>query len=364
LAFLLKGFAYTHDIIACPGMSVYRVCLLLSTIRIKLRRFSLFIFLWRAGRMILITGASGFVGRRLVRRLAGDENLEVRILLRPGGDTTRLPRGVPIHIMMGDITDADSLLAAMDGVHTVFHLIGTETRGRHARLEEVDIAGTKAVVEASLHARVGRIVYVSRIGADRGSAFPVLRAKGEIEDAIRNSGLAYTIFRSGVLFGEGDRLSEHIAMLARSFPVYFVPGDGEMSLQPFWVEDLVTCLAMSLEDLDMVDRTITVGGPELLTYRRMVMRVMHVIGSPRPIVSLPLLVHQAGAWFLDGLFARWPLTLQWIEMLSTNQTGELGTVERHFGFRPTAFDVGMLGEYMRRRHYMWQLWRYAFTLRW
>lgn len=266
--------------------------------------------------------------------------------------------------MIGNLSDPDSMLAAMNGIHTVFHLIATDERGRHARLEEIDVAGTRAVVNAALLARVGRLICVSRFGADRGSAFPVLRAKGEMEETIRNSGLAHTIFRSGPLFGDGDRLSEGLAMLLRAFPLFFVPGDGEMTLQPFWVEDLVTCLVMSLEDLDLIDRTLVVGGPEILTYRRMVMRVMHTIGSPRPIVSLPLLGHKMGAWFLDGLFARWPFTEQWVELLSTNQTGELGTVERHFGFRPAAFDVGVLSTYMRKRHYFWALLRYIFSTRW
>lgn len=314
--------------------------------------------------MILVTGAMGFVGHRLVKRLAGDEHLKVRVLLKPGSDAGRLPQGVPVHVMMGTLNDPDSLLAAMDGVHTIYHLIGTETRGRHAELEQVDIGGTKAVIEAALSARVGRLIYVSRIGADRSSAFPVLRAKGEIEELIRGSGLAYTIFRSGVLFGQGDRFSEHIAMLARSFPVYFVPGDGEMALQPFWVEDLVTCLAMSLENLDLIDRTLTLGGPELLTYRRIVLRVMHTLGGRRPIIGLPLLAHQAGAWFLDGLFARWPFTEQWVEMLSTTQTGELGIVERYFGFRPTALDVGIMRQYMHGQRYLLKLLRYIFTLGW
>ncbi|HEC21323.1 MAG TPA: NAD-dependent epimerase/dehydratase family protein [Chloroflexi bacterium] len=314
--------------------------------------------------MILVTGATGFVGRHLVRRLAGDAGLQVRVLLRPGSDTTRLPRGVPVHAMVGKITDVDSLLAAMDGVHTVFHLVGTETRGRHAQLEDVDIASIHAVVEAGLAARIGRLIYVSRVGADRASAFPVLRAKGEIEDVIRRSGLAYTIFRSSVLFGKGDRFSEHIAMLARAFPVYFVPGDGEMILQPLWVEDLVTCLAMSLEDLSLIDATLSLGGPELLSYRRVVLRVMHAARSRRPIIGLPLLVNQAGAWFLDGLFARWPFTEYWIEMLSTNQTSELGTIERVFGFRPATFDIGLLDRYMENRRYALELLRYIFTQRW
>src|SRR5690606_30213828 len=314
--------------------------------------------------MILVTGATGFIGRRLIRRLGEQPGLEVRVLLRPGSDLDRLPRGVAVHAMMGDLNSMDSLLAAMDGVHTVFHLIGTDTRGRHAQLEKVDIAGTRAIVEAGLAARIGRLITVSRLGADRYSAFPTLRAKGEIEDIIRRSGLAYTIFRSAVLFGEGDRFSSHLAMLIQSFPVFFVPGDGEQILQPLWVEDLITCLTLSLENLDLVDQIVEVGGPELLTYRRLIMRVMYAIGAHRPIIGVPFQVHSAGAWFLDGLFARWPITEQWVEMLAARQTAELGTIERLFHFRPAAFDVGLIDQYMPNRRYRTDFLKYIFSGRW
>ncbi len=314
--------------------------------------------------MILITGATGFVGRRLISVLASDADLQIRVLLRAGVGADHLPRNVPVHLMMGELSDRDSLLAAMDGVHTIFHLIGTDTRGRHTDLEGVDIASTRALVEAALAARVGRLIYVSRIGADRASAFPMLRAKGEIEDIIRGSGLSYTILRSSVLFGQGDRFTENMAMLIRSFPAYFVPGDGDSTFQPLWVNDLATCLAMSLEDLDLIDAIISLGGPEILTYRRIVMRVMHTIKSSRPIVGVPLLALQGVGWFLDGLFARWPFTERWIELLAANQTADLGMIERHFGFRPSALDVAVLEQYMRGRGYPLALLRYIVTSRW
>ncbi len=314
--------------------------------------------------MILLTGATGFIGQRLVRRLAGDAQLRVRVLLRPGKEAERLPHGITLHTMIGRLTDPDSLLAAMDGIHTIIHLIGTDTHGRHARLEEVDIAGTRAIVEAALTARVGRIIYVSRVGADRASAFPILRAKGEIEDIIRRSGLAYTIFRSSVLFGKGDRFTEYIGMLARAFPVYFVPGDGAATFQPLWVDDLVTCLTMSLEDLDLIDSIMAVGGPEMLTYQRIILRVMHASGSRRPIIGAPLLLHRAAAWYLDGLFSRWPFNEEWIQLMSSNQTAELGTIERHFGFRPASLDVGLIDTYMKNRRYAFELIRFALTREW
>lgn len=314
--------------------------------------------------MILITGATGFVGRRLIYRLTRETGVQIRILVRPGSDLSRLPRPLAVHTMVGGITDRDSLLAAMDGIHTVVHLVGTESRGRHSLLDSIDLEGGKALVEAALTARVGRVIYLSRIGAEKASAFPTLRVKGEIEDIICNSGLAFTIFRPGVLFGDGDRLSEHIAMASAISPVYTLPGDGENVLQPLWVEDLVSCLVMALEDLDLIDTVIPLGGPELLTYRRMVMRVMHTIGAVRPLIELPLVVNKAGVWFLDGLFARWPINEFWMEMCSTKQTSELGVIERYFGFRPAAFDVPLLSTYLRGRHWGGRLLKYIFTNQW
>jgi hypothetical protein len=126
----------------------------------------------------------------------------------------------------------------------------------------------------------------------------------------------------------------------------------------------VTCLTMALEDLDLIDSSIAIGGPELLTYRRMVMRVMYASHSQRPIIGLPLLAHRLAAWYLDGLFARWPFSEHWIELLSTTQTAELGTIERHFGFRPAAFDIGLIDRYMATQRYLLKMLGYIFTTRW
>ncbi len=314
--------------------------------------------------MILVTGATGFVGRRLVTRLTRDLGFDVRVLLRPGTDLSRLPRGVRVDAAVADLNNHDALVEAMDRVHTIFHLIGTDTRGRYAQLDDVDVAGTKLVMDAARAARVGRVVYLSRIGADRGSAYSILRAKGHAEEAIRQSGLAYTIFRSSVLFGESDRFSQNLAMLISSSPVFFVPGDGDMTMQPLWVEDLITCLTMSLENLDHLDKVISLGGPEVLSYRRMAMRVMYTIGHQRPIVGLPMLMHRVGGWYLDGLFARWPVTEIWAELLSSNQTAEIGLIEREFGFRPRTFDVGVLSVYLRKQRHMGNMLRYITSVKW
>jgi NADH dehydrogenase len=312
--------------------------------------------------MILITGATGFVGRSMLARLA-KHDVKVRILLSTKSDPEKLPQ-VPFEAAVGDITDAATLDEALKDVHTVIHLVGTETRGRHARLDDIDLEGTKQLIEACKKARIGRLIAVSRPAASRASAYRIKQVKGEIEEAIRSSGLAYTIFQCAVLYGKGDRFSEHIAMMAKVLPVYPLPGDGESVLQPLWVEDLVTCITISLESLDLIDEVVPVGGPELLTYRRIVMRVMFAVGARKPLVSIPFLVLRYGAWFLDGLFARWPITEMWAELLATNQTTELGNIERLFGFRPAAFDIGVIDHYLQQRGYWRRFLRYIFSVNW
>lgn len=311
--------------------------------------------------MILVTGATGYIGMHLVRRLSLEPGMRLRVLLRPGQTFPQVPGDAIIHTVSCELEDYASILQAMESAHTVYHLLGTDTRGRHAELDRIDIAGTRIVVEAALEAKVGRFLAVSRIGADRNSAYDLLRTKGEIEDIIKGSGLAYTILRSSLLFGQNDRFTENIAMLLKAFPAYLLPGEGEMILQPLWVEDLVTCLMMALQDIDLIDRTLSLGGPELLTFRRIVMRVMRASNIRRPLLNLPLLVHKGGAWFLDGLFVRWPFTEHWIELLLGSQTAELGNIERRFGFRPAALDVGLIDGYMAERRYLVAFLRYILS---
>ncbi|MBP1704124.1 MAG: NAD-dependent epimerase/dehydratase, partial [Chloroflexi bacterium] len=125
--------------------------------------------------MILITGGTGFIGKALIRHLV-ELDQAVRILIRPAPHSPQLPIGVPMDVALSGLTDARGLRAAMVGVDTVFHLATGEWRGTRASLMDIDIQGTRAVVEAAQDAGVRRFFYVSHLGADRASAYPVLKA--------------------------------------------------------------------------------------------------------------------------------------------------------------------------------------------
>ena len=287
--------------------------------------------------MILVTGATGFVGRALLPRLA-EAGLELRCLVRPSRRSPRLPRGIPVQVSIASLADARGLRAALVGVDTLIHLAGAEWHGRRGDVFGVDAAGTRALVEAAREAGVGRIVYLSHLGADRASAYPVLKAKGIAEEFIRQSGLTYTIVRSTLLYGAEDVFLNVVAALVKLGPgLFLMPGDGRISLQPLWVEDLVTCLEWSLSDLTSLNQTIALGGPEFITFGQMVQTVMEVLGVRRLVIPVRPPFLRAGAWLMEQILPRSPLTTRWLDHLAVNRTCELTSVTQHFGLKPARF---------------------------
>ncbi len=300
--------------------------------------------------MILVTGATGFVGRALLPRLA-EAGLEVRCLVRPSRRSPRLPRGIPMQVSIASLEDARGLRAALVGVDTVIHLAGAEWHGRRGDVFAVDAAGTRALVEAAREAGVGRLVYLSHLGADRASAYPVLKAKGIAEEFIRQSGLTYTIVRSTLLYGAEDVFLNVVAALVKLGPgLFFMPGDGRISLQPLWVEDLVTCLEWSLSDLTSLNQTIALGGPEFVTFGQMVQTVMDVLGVRRLVVPVRPPFLRAGAWLMEQMLPRSPLTTHWLDYLAVNRTCELTSVTQHFGLKPARFENTV--DYLRDKKWL------------
>lgn len=309
--------------------------------------------------MILITGSTGLVGRYLVPRLV-QSGWPVRVLVQPrrGG---RVAWPDSVEIMTGDMSDQQSLHQAMQGVHTVFHLASAQWWGRRRDLDRIDIQGTQNLVTVARSARIGRLFYLSQIGAEPSSAYSLLRVKGQVETLIRNSGMAYTVLRCGVIFGPEDRFINGIAMLLRSNPLFFFqPGHGESLLQPLYVNDLVAALNNSLDNIDLVDATIEIGGGEYKTYNEIVRTVMRVSGMRRMIVNVPPHTMRAITRIMNGIVPRWPMTTQWFDILASNRTAKLGNLYDYCGVRPVRFEDTLI-TYMRGRRYFRELLRFMWA---
>jgi NADH dehydrogenase len=285
--------------------------------------------------MILITGGTGFIGKALIRQLT-EEGYPVRTLIRSSPRTPNLPMGVPVEVTVSSLLDERGLRAAMVGVDTVYHLASSERQGAQANLMHVEIQGTRTVVQAAQDAGVKRFFFISHLGADRASAYPVLKAKAIAEEFIRRSELDYTIVRSAVVFGANDSFTTGIARVLSALPLFFfTPGDGQVLVQPLWVEDLVACLTWALHDPSINNRTIDIGGPEYLTFRQVVEQVMEATGIRRTLVSIFPPYLRAMTVLFESIFFRFPTTVYWLDYFAANRTTALDSVPRTFGLLPS-----------------------------
>jgi uncharacterized protein YbjT (DUF2867 family) len=287
--------------------------------------------------MILITGGTGFIGRVLVRKFQ-EEDQPIRLILRPSRKSPALPPGVQLEVAISNLNESRNLRVAMVGVDTVYHLAGVEHYGAYGDLVGVDIRGTQAVVDAAVDAGVDRFFYVSHLGVDRSSAYPVLKAKAIAEEQIRKSGIDYTTIRSGIVYGKNDAFTSGLASLLSVFPfLFFMPGEGGTLLQPLWVEDLVTCLLWALDESETRMKTYEIGGPEQLTFKQICKTVMEKLDIQRRLVKMHPSYLRGLTVFLDTLFPGLPVSVFWLDYLAANRTCALDSVPRSFNLLPSRF---------------------------
>lgn len=288
--------------------------------------------------MILITGATGFVGRSLLPCLT-EAGYSVRCLLQPSPSGVRLPANAPVFVSLGSLTDRESIRSALAGIDTVIHLAGAEWTGSENGILHVDHAGTKILLEASVEADVRHIVYLSHLGADRASAFSIHKIKGILEEFIRQSGIPYTIVRSSLLYGPEDSFTNVMAALLRIIPgVFPLPGTGQVLMQPLWVQDLAKCLELSLGDDRLLNQTIYLGGPEFLNLDQILHIVMRQIGVRRILVPTPFPYLRWMNHRLRPFMSGSPLTSNWLDHVSVTRICEVNSLSHHFNLRPAVFE--------------------------
>jgi uncharacterized protein YbjT (DUF2867 family) len=311
--------------------------------------------------MILVTGGTGFIGQALIRHLI-ESGHSVRTLIRPSKQSPNLPHGVNVDVTVSSLSDARGLRAAMVGVDTVYHLISGEWRGPQENLMKVDISGTQNVLQAATDAHVDRFFYISHLGADRASAYPVLKAKAITEEYIRRSGLDYTIIRSAIVFGQHDGFTSGLAMLLNGLPfVFLVPGEAQTLLQPLWIEDLVTCLSWALDEPDTRNRVIEIGGPEFIPFQRIIELVMDAAGIKRRLVHLSTPYMRGLAITLETFLPGLPVSQYWLDYLSANRTCALDSLPRVFHLMPSRFSYRLA--YLTGVNWKGMFWRSLFRRR-
>jgi uncharacterized protein YbjT (DUF2867 family) len=257
--------------------------------------------------MILVTGATGTVGKALVPLLL-ERGDDVRVLVR---DPRGLGRArVEVRIALGDLADlADPRVRrqALRGVDTVVHLAATIRDQPRGPVEELNGLATARLLRAAEDAGVERFCFFSAIGASEFQRTRFFRAKAIAERAVAEADLATTIFAPSIVYDRDDpwvTIMRRLALL----PVLPISGSGRAAYQPIWAQDVARCVVAALSDKE--SGRYELAGPETLTYDDIARVIARAAGHRRPLVHVPLaLVRTSLIWLRrlvgEAAFATW-----------------------------------------------------------
>jgi NADH dehydrogenase len=264
--------------------------------------------------MILVTGATGFVGGHVVHAIRAAEK-DVRALVRDPSKPTRL-RAWDVGLVEGDMTDAASLERAVAGCDTVVHLVAIR-QGSREEFQAIMVDGTRDLLAASTAAGVRRLVVMSALGTSEAtsSLVPYFGAKWELEQQVQQSGIPYVIFRPSFIFARDGGILPTFVKLARFAPVTPIIGSGEQRIQPIWIEDVAAYFADSLDSDQAMGRTFELGGPDAVTWNDFWERLRRVRRMRRPTVHVPVKLMRQAALVSERLPGDIPLTNDLLTML-------------------------------------------------
>ena len=255
----------------------------------------------------LVTGASGYIGGRLVPELLG-AGYVVRCMPRDAGKLSDRPWSADVEIAVADAVDESAVRRALEGVDVAYYLI--HSLGTDASFERRDRAAARVFAAAAKAVGVQRIVYLGGIvSGQAGELSPHLRSRAEVGDILLASGVPTVALQAAVIIGSGSASFEMLRYLTERLPAMVTPKWVDTRIQPIAVRDVLRYLAGSATLPAEVSRRFDIGGPDVLTYAQMMRRYAEVAGlTPRIIVPVPLLTPRLSSLWV-GLVTPVPASL-------------------------------------------------------
>ena len=241
---------------------------------------------------VLLTGASGYIGGRLLRWFE-DGGRPVRCLVRQPG---RLHTTAPTtEIAQGDCLDEASLDRALVGVQYAYYLV--HSMGRGSNFADVDRRAAETFARAARRASVRRIIYLGGLTDEASSLSDHLKSRVETGEILRASGVPVIEFRASVVIGAGSLSFEMIQALVERLPVMICPRWVDTLTQPIAIDDVLAYLEAALDTPELVEGIFEIGGPEVVSYGDMMRRFARIRGLHRLLLPVPVLTpHLSGLW--------------------------------------------------------------------
>lgn len=244
------------------------------------------------GRRVLITGASGFIGRLLTRRLLAD-GCNLRCMVR--SEVAGIPPGV--ETVNGDLLLPLTLDRVLEGIDTAYYLVHSMSGGR-AGFERRDREAAENFVAAAEKAGVRRVIYLGGLGETGDDLSEHLRSRLEVADILKKGRFATTFLRAAVIIGAGGASFEMVKALVKRLPVMITPRWVMTRCQPIAADDVISYLAGCLSEEDTAGRTFDIGGPDVMTYKEMMERFGRIVNRNLFIMPVPVLTPKLSSYWV------------------------------------------------------------------
>ncbi len=288
---------------------------------------------------VFLTGGTGYVGGNIRSALAGRP---LRLLVRDKAAAAKLA-GPDVELVEGDVTRPDTLRGAMDGCEAVIHLVAIIAEEGDATFDSVIHSGTVNVVAEAQRAGIRRFVHMSAMGAIDDPRYAYMQAKWRAEQAVKTSGIPWTIFRPSVVFGPGDEFINALAGVVRNFPLIPVVGDGRSKFQPVSVREVAEAFAKALDDPAAIGQTYELGGAQVYTYEGMLDTIAAKLGKKKPKAHVPVALMMPVVKLSKPLpkALRPPVTTEQLKMLALDNCTDQNATPRLLGRPPLRLEDGI-----------------------
>lgn len=284
--------------------------------------------------MVLVTGANGFIGNRLTLALL-KKGVNVRCMVRTVG-TACFPDSA--EVISGDLLKPETLQPVMDGIDTAYYLVHSMAGGRSG-FERRDREAANNFVKAAEKAGVRRVIYLGGLGETGKGLSEHLRSRLEVAEILRNGSFATTFLRAAVIIGAGGASFELVRSLVKRLPVMITPRWVTTKCQPIAVDDVISYLAGCLDDLRTTGRTFDIGGPDVISYRDMMVRFAAIQGKRLWIIPVPVLTPKLSSYWV-ALFSPVPasVSMPLIEGLANEVICRENSIRELIPIRLTPYD--------------------------
>ena len=246
-------------------------------------------------KLILVTGATGYVGGHLVPRLL-EAGYDVRVFVRNPQKLKGITWSRRVQIAVGDVHSRETLLSALSDVYAAYYLIHSMTGG--AGFAEQDIIAARNFGEVAKNTGVKRVVYLGGLGDPGTHLSEHLRSRQETGEILRRSGVCLTEFRAAIIIGPGSISFEMIRYLTERIPIMICPRWVKTKVQPIAIDDVIYYLVESLKTPNSEDQIIEIGGADVITYGEMMKGYANVRGLHRLLINVPVLTPRLSSYWV------------------------------------------------------------------